>query len=80
MTRLLSISFLLLILIVSVSAQTTVKPKYSTPNIYAGIEVGSKGVKLSVIEMKKNEENGNSFNILKDTSLLSPLLMQPLMG
>jgi len=69
MTRLHSISFLLLILIVSVSAQTTVKPKYSTPNIYAGIEVGSKGVKLSVIEMKKNEENGNSFNILKDTSV-----------
>jgi hypothetical protein len=52
-----------------VSAQKSAKPKYSTPNIYAGIEVGSKGVKLSVIEMKKNTENGNSFSILKDTSV-----------
>lgn len=51
-----------------VFAQNSTKPKYSVPDIYAGIEVGSKGVKLSVIEMKKNAESGNSFSILKDTS------------
>lgn len=67
--RLLSISCLLFISTLSVFAQVTVKPKFSTPNIYAGIEVGSKGVKMSVIEMKKSDENGNSFNILKDTSV-----------
>ena len=50
------------------SAQTSASPKYSVPDLYAGIEVGSKGVKLSVIEMKKNAENGNTFSILKDTS------------
>ena len=50
------------------SAQTSVSPKYSVPDLYAGIEVGSKGVKLSVIEMKKNVENGNAFSIVKDTS------------
>jgi hypothetical protein len=51
------------------SAQTSTQTKYtSVPDLYAGIEVGSKGVKLSVIEMKKNKETGNSFSIVKDTS------------
>lgn len=50
------------------SAQTSASPKYSVPDLYAGIEVGSKGVKLSVIEMKKNAENGSTFSIVKDTS------------
>ncbi|HLO36887.1 MAG TPA: hypothetical protein VK173_00210, partial [Lacibacter sp.] len=50
------------------TAQTSASPKYSVPDLYAGIEVGSKGVKLSVIEMKKNNETGNSFSIVKDTS------------
>ncbi len=68
-TRLLSIISLLFISEVSVFAQANSKSKFSTPNIYAGIEVGSKGVKLSVIELKKNAENGNSFTILKDTSV-----------
>ncbi len=68
-TRLLYIFFLLFISAVSVSAQVSSKSKFSTPNIYAGIEVGSKGVKMSVIELKKNAENGNSFTILKDTSV-----------
>jgi len=68
-TRLLSIISLLFISVVSVSAQANSKSKFSTPNIYAGIEVGSKGVKMSVIELKKNAENGNSFTILKDTSV-----------
>jgi hypothetical protein len=49
-------------------AQTSASPKYSVPDLYAGIEVGSKGVKLSVIEMKQNKETGNSFSIVKDTS------------
>ena len=68
-TRLLSIISLLFISVTSVSAQANSKSKFSTPSIYAGIEVGSKGVKLSVIELKKNAENGNSFTILKDTSV-----------
>jgi hypothetical protein len=66
-TKLLFIPFLFAALLVN--AQTSSKPKYSTPNIYAGIEVGSKGVKMSIIELKKNATNGNSFNILKDTSV-----------
>lgn len=58
-----------LFLSVYVTAQTSSKPKYSTPNIYAGIEVGSKGVKMSILEMKKNAVTGNTFTVLKDTSV-----------
>lgn len=52
-----------------VIAQTNKKNEYNTPNLYAGIEVGSKGVKLSVIELKKNAQLGNSFVTVKDTSV-----------
>jgi hypothetical protein len=37
--------------------------------IYAGIEVGSKGVKLSVLEIEKSRQKTNSFNIIKDTAV-----------
>lgn len=51
-------------------AQTSKKTDYSNiPNLYAGIEVGSKGVKLSVIELKKNTGLGNSFVTVKDSSV-----------
>lgn len=52
-----------------VTAQTSKKNDYNIPNLYAGIEVGSKGVKLSVIELKKNTQMGNSFVTVKDTSV-----------
>ncbi len=50
-------------------AQTGFKPKYSNSSIYSGIEVGSKGVKMSIIEVGKNAQNNGAFNILKDTSV-----------
>jgi len=37
--------------------------------VYAGIEVGSKGVKLSVLEIGKNAQNSGAFNSLKDTTV-----------
>jgi hypothetical protein len=52
-----------------VTAQTSKKNNYNIPNLYAGIEVGSKGVKLSVIELKKNAQLGNSFVTIKDSSV-----------
>ena len=52
-----------------VSAQSSIKPKYNNSNIYTGIEVGSKGVKMSVIEIGKNAQTNGAFNILKDTSV-----------
>ena len=53
----------------SVSAQNVFKQKYTNSSIYTGIEVGSKGVKLSVVEIGKNAQTNGAFNILKDTSI-----------
>jgi hypothetical protein len=53
----------------ALSAQTTLKPKYHNSNIYTGIEVGSKGVKISVIEIGRNAKKNGAFNILKDSSV-----------
>lgn len=51
------------------SAQQKLKTKYSNSNVYTGIEVGSKGVKMSIIEMGRNAKISGAFNILKDTSV-----------
>lgn len=53
----------------AVSAQATFKLKYKRSDVYAGIEVGSKGVKLSVLEISKNAQHTSSFNVLKDSSV-----------
>ena len=50
-------------------AQSSFKTKYKNSTIYTGIEVGSKGVKLSVVEIGKNARSNGSFHILKDTSV-----------
>lgn len=60
---------LMLMLISNLSAQTNFKPKYNNSAIYTGIEVGSKGVKLSIVEIGKDAQAQGAFNILKDTSV-----------
>ncbi len=66
----LTIICLLFLNICFVNAQTQqVKLKYNNSSIYAGIEVGSKGVKLSVIEVGKDAKTTGAFAILKDTSI-----------
>ncbi|HJS53519.1 MAG TPA: hypothetical protein VJ765_03215 [Chitinophagaceae bacterium] len=50
-------------------AQTNLKLKYTNSTVYTGIEVGSKGVKLSMVELGKNAQSNGSFNILKDSSV-----------
>src|SRR5689334_25194097 len=50
-------------------AQSVIKPKYNNSTVYTGIEVGSKGVKMSVIEIGKDAQSSSAFNILKDTSV-----------
>src|SRR5215831_19741687 len=54
---------------VFLQAQTSFKLKYNNSSVYAGIEVGSKGVKMSVIEIGKNAQTRGAFNILKDSSV-----------
>jgi hypothetical protein len=60
---------LLLTICSSVMSQNSIKPKYNNSTIYTGIEVGSKGVKMSIIEIGKNAQSSGAFNILKDTSV-----------
>jgi len=61
------LAFLLIICGVLLQAQTSFKLKYNNSVVYAGIEVGSKGVKMSVIEIGKNAQSRGAFNILKDS-------------
>src|SRR5438874_4356497 len=51
------------------SGQSNFKLKYNNSSVYAGIEVGSKGVKMSVIEIGKNAQSRGAFNVLKDSSI-----------
>jgi len=50
-------------------AQNSIVQKYETSNVYAGIEVGSKGVKMSMVELDKKAGEDAEFKILKDTSI-----------
>jgi hypothetical protein len=54
---------------VYVNAQTSFKTKYVNSAIYSGIEVGSKGVKLSIVEIGKGAQEQAAFNILKDSTV-----------
>jgi hypothetical protein len=59
----------MILLVAFHSPAQSFKTKYNNSSIYTGIEVGSKGVKLSVVEIGKNARNNGAFNILKDTSV-----------
>lgn len=50
-------------------AQGNFNLKFKNSAVYAGIEVGSKGVKMSILEVGKNAQKNGAFNILKDTSV-----------
>lgn len=67
--RFFSIGFLLLVNTIYLTAQVNFKLKYDNSAVYAGIEVGAKGVKMSVLEVGKNAQKTGAFNVLKDTSL-----------
>lgn len=51
------------------SAQNSSKSKFNNSAVYAGIDVGSKGVKLSLLEIGPNAKKSGAFNILKDSSV-----------
>jgi hypothetical protein len=54
--------------------QSNFKLKYQNSAVYAGIEVGAKGVKMSILEIGKNAQKSGAFNVLKDTSLNSDFI------
>ncbi len=67
--RLLGTASIVLLLHIIAPAQNSLKLKYENSLVYAGIEVGSKGVKMSLLEIGKNAQNSGAFNMLKDTSV-----------
>lgn len=50
-------------------AQNTYVAQYESSKVFAGIEVGSKGVKMSLLEMEKNARQTGAFHILRDTTI-----------
>ena len=64
-------SFLFLFIIVTAPSfsQNFISANYREADLYAGIDVGSKGVKLSIIKMGKNASVTGSFVAVKDTSI-----------
>ena len=50
-------------------AQGDLNLKFKNSSVYAGIEVGSKGVKMSVLEIGKNTKKTGALFVLKDTSV-----------
>jgi hypothetical protein len=59
----------LIVFFTTANSQNNLKSKYNNSTIYAGIEVGSKGVKMSVIEMGVNAKTSGAFHVLKETSV-----------
>lgn len=58
----------------SLLAQGDSRLKFKNSTVYAGIEVGSKGVKMSILEVGKNAQKNGAFNVLKDTSVNSDFI------
>ena len=54
---------------IAVFSQTSFNLKFKRSAVYAGIEVGSKGVKMTVIEIEKKADEAGNFNSLKDSSV-----------
>lgn len=60
--------FLSQVMLVAVFGQTSVRQKYENIYLYAGIEVGSKGVKMSILETSKTNKKTGNYRVVKDTS------------
>ncbi len=58
----------------TVKGQTNFIMKFKRSEVYSGIEVGSKGVKMSVLEVAKNAQQTNSFNTLKDSAINTDII------
>lgn len=50
-------------------AQTSAQKRPNNANWYAGIEVGSKGVKMTVLEMGRNAKSTGVMKLVKDTTI-----------
>jgi hypothetical protein len=69
------LSFLLLCTSLGVGAQKIAKGKIEKLNLYAGIEVGSKGIKMSILQVPRNDANSGNFTSIKDTSINTDFIL-----
>jgi hypothetical protein len=67
--RILLICFCIGLGIINSSAQSNLQLKFKKSTVYAGIEVGSKGIKMSLIEMNRNSKRNENYNIVGDTAI-----------
>jgi hypothetical protein len=56
------------------TAQTSTSIELKNASLFAGIEVGSKGVKMSVIEVNTKPKQGPTYQIIKDTAINSDFI------
>ncbi len=64
------ISFLLILSISSgLIAQNSYVANINNVKVYAGLEVGSKGVKMSVLEIENNSQEAGAYTVIKDTTI-----------
>jgi hypothetical protein len=59
---------------VAAFAQNDLKLNFKNSIVYAGIEVGSKGVKMSIIEVNRKNKKGPVYQIIKDTAINSDFI------
>lgn len=57
------------VLVSAAAAQNSAKPRYAATTTYTGIEVGAKGVKMSILDVGRKGAINGDFHILKDTSV-----------
>jgi hypothetical protein len=58
-----------ILLLNAVQAQNNVTAKVKKLNLYAGIEVGAKGVKMSILQMPKSSSNTETLKAIRDTAI-----------
>ena len=59
----------------SVTAQSSAKKSAHKLNLYAGIEVGSKGIKMSILQVPRNDANSGNFTSIKDTAINTDFIL-----
>ena len=69
------LSLLMLSATFGVSAQNSFKGKIQKLNLYAGIEVGSKGIKMSILQVPRNDANTGNFTSIKDTAINTDFIL-----
>ena len=69
------LSIAMLCATINVTAQSSAKKSAHKLNLYAGIEVGSKGIKMSILQVPRNDANSGNFTSIKDTAINTDFIL-----